>query len=243
MRVGRQLARGLLIGAVTSVLATSVVSAVSRSTNYQVDQTELGGSSSLNTCSTTYCAQSSTGGISSSGGTNGTMIIKPVPGAEGDPSLNVSVQSTIGSLGTLTTDRTAAKTMTVQVQNYLSNGYVLQIIGDPPHYNGHTLTALTTPSTSQIGKEQFGINVVKNTSPVVGEDPTQMPTDDISFGEAAPNYNVADKFMYQSGDVVGLSRTASGATLYTISIIVNVSSLTPAGQYSGDFSAVVIPIY
>lgn len=223
--------------------ASTALAETSKSSNYQVTQTELGGSSDLQTCSGQYCAQSSAGGTVGGDTAGNVYHTKLGDVTSSEPALDVTVDGDSTSLGTLTTDRTATKTMSIKVRNYLSNGYIVQIVGDAPSYAGHTLAALASPTASQPGKEQFGMNAVKNTTPNIGADPVQVPSNDISYGIVADDYKTADKFMYLNGDIVALSHTASGETDYTITMIVNVSATTPAGQYSGDFSAVVVPVY
>ena len=217
----------------------------SKSTNYQVTQTELGGSSTLQTCSSTYCARSSAGGSTAEGdGTDPSgNVLKTNGDTQAEPELTVAVTAGVGDLGNLSSTKTATRTMSVSVVNRLSNGYVLQIVGASPHYAGHQLKSLSSPSASQTGVEQFGINAVKNVAPNIGADPIQKPSGETSFGEVADNYKVADKFMYSDGDVVALSRSSSGETDYTVSMIINISNSTPAGRYSSDFAAVIVPIY
>ena len=160
-----------------------------------------------------------------------------------EPSLDVIIEPGQSFLGDLSTEQTATKTTIVKVRSYLSNGYFVQVSGDPPKYGGHTLSTPASPALSQPGTEQFGINVVANTSPSVGANPVQVPSSDFSFGQAFSGYNTANRFQYRSGDTIASSSVASGQTDYTISMIVNISNLTPSGHYSGDFAAVVVPMY
>lgn len=155
----------------------------------------------------------------------------------------MSVDGGASDLGVLTTEQTATKTTSIKIRSYLSGGYVLQILGSPPTYAGHTLATPSTPTASVKGTEQFGINAVDNTAPVIGANLVQVPDTTTSFGVVNSNYATPNVFMYNSGDVVAHSPTASGETDFTISMILNISNVTPAGHYSGDFSAVVIPVY
>jgi hypothetical protein len=68
-----------------------------------------------------------------------------------------------------------------------------------------------------------------------------VPADTVTFGVVDEDYNTPNSFKFTSGDVVARSQAETGRTDYTISMIVNISNSTPAGHYSGDFSAVVIP--
>lgn len=237
-------AKFVLLAAVITLSGTNPAFAVvSSSTNYQVTETQFNSGSQLNTCSSGYCAQVSLGesSVGDSASANNTATFGAV--TPDRPSLDVIVESGPSSLGELTTETTGSKVMTVKVRSYLSDGYVLQINGEPPHNSGYALQTPSTPTNSTAGTEQFGINVVQNTTPAIGADPVQVPDAETSFGEVKPNYNQPNKFMYQNGDVVGFSTKASGQTDYTISIIVNISNRTPAGSYNGDFSAVVVPLY
>ncbi|MEO5950606.1 MAG: hypothetical protein ABIQ04_04115 [Candidatus Saccharimonadales bacterium] len=213
------------------------------SNNYQVTETQFGASSSSQNCSTQYCAQASIGdaGAGSAASSGTSAVFGPITNS--DPLLEVIVDPGVSNLGVLTTESTATKTTTVQVRNYLSDGYILQIVGTPPKYGNHTLSTPSTPVRATPGTEQFAINAATNTTPHVGADPIQVPSNQTSFGIATTDYRTADLFKYVSGDIVARSSSASGQTSYTISMIVNISNSTPAGHYSGDFSAVVIPVY
>lgn len=163
----------------------------------------------------------------------------PMEGSE--PRIEVIVEPGNSNLGNLTAEQTATKTTIVRVSNYLTGGYMLQIVGSPPKFGNHTLSTPGSPATSQAGVEQFGINVVANSSPSVGTNPVQVPGDSIAFGTATADYATPNRFKFTSGDVVARSQAESGRTDYTISMIINVSNTTPAGHYSGDFAAVLIP--
>jgi hypothetical protein len=217
----------------------------SSSAHYQVTGTEFNAVSNSEACSTQYCAKASIGDMTAETGQNATSTAKfgSISATDSDPLLEVIVDPGVSNLGTLTTESTAYKSMTVRVRTHLSDGYVLQIVGNSPKYNGHSLTTLTTPTSALPGSEQFGINAVANTIPSVGAAPVQVPSTQTSFGEVNDTYKTANKFKYVSGDEVARSESESGRTDYTISMIVNVSNATPAGHYIGDFSAVVIPVY
>ena len=223
--------------------AGTAMAVTSSSPNYQVTETQFNAGSSLQSCSGQFCARTTFGEAVTGAAASASNTAKFGSITNSDPLLEVIVEAGESNLGVLTTEKTATKLTTVRIRNYLSGGYILQIIGDPPKYNGHSLETSNSPVASQKGKEQFGINVAKNTTPNIGLDPVQVPSDQTSFGVVTENYRTANMFMFSSGDVIARSLTESGRTDYTISMIVNISSGTPAGRYSGDFSAVVIPVY
>jgi len=240
----RRLAKLLAMATCFAGIGTSAVWAVSSSPNYQVTETEFGATSANETCSGQYCARASIGDVtggsdSKSSGSSATFGSI----TSDEPLLEVIVDPGESNLGTLTTEQTATKTMVVRIRNYLSNGYVLQITGNAPKYGNHTLATPSTPTASDPGTEQFALNAADNSTPNVGASPVQVPSNEFSFGEVEDDYKTANLFQYISGDVVARSTQASGQTDYTISMIVNISNATPAGHYSGDFSAVVIPFY
>jgi hypothetical protein len=233
----------LLAACVPLVFAGTTFAVNSSSDNYQVTETQFNSGTALESCSGSYCAKVSIGdtAVGTGASTNGSAKFGTITNS--DPLLEVIIETGESNLGVLTTETTATKTMTVKIRNYLSGGYVLQIIGDAPKYDGHFLTTSATPEQSVPGTEQFGINAVANTNPTVGVNAVQVPGAQTSFGVVSENYGTPNLFMFSSGDVVASSAKESGQTDYTISIIVNIASGTPAGNYSADFSAVVIPVY
>lgn len=228
-------------GDVTAAYATT---STSNSTNYQMSEMQFGGGSTLESCSDKYCARASIGDMAAgeSKSTRNSATFGSIANEE-EPLLEVIVDPGESNLGNLSTEETATKTMTVRIRNYLSDGYMLQIIGDAPKYDGHALNTPSTPTAATPGKEQFAINAAVNTEPNVGAAPLQIPSDQMSFGFVEEDYATPNLFKFTSGDVVARSLSESGRTDYTISMIVNISSSTPAGHYTGDFSAVVIPVF
>lgn len=245
----RRLWRSVKVGLLAVLMASgaftgTVFAETSQSSKYQATDMQFGSSSALESCSGQYCATATIGDMTE-GGTGKSPVTSAAFGSitNSDPFLEVIVDPGVSNLGVLTTEQTATKTTTVRVRNYLSNGYMLQIVGTPPKYGSHTLNAPGSPTTSQPGTEQFAINAAANTTPAVGAGPQQIPSDQLSFGVVEEDYATPNLFKFASGDVIARSLTESGRTDYTISMIVNVSSATPAGHFSGDFSAVVIPVF
>lgn len=212
----------------------------STSPSYQVVETEFN-AGTLEGCSGQYCARASIGDLMTSGATNGAATFSNTVGT--DPLLEVIVEPGVSSVGTLAPDKTTSKTAMIKVRNYLSGGYVIQLKGEPPKFGTHVLDALSTPTAATPGTEQFGINLVANTTPSVGADPVQIPADQGQFGTVDSGYGTANLFKYVSEEVIARSTTDWGQTHYTLSMIVNVSNLTPAGHYSGDFAVIVTPFY
>ena len=221
----------------------AVLAQTSSSNNYQVTETQFNSTLNAESCSGQYCATASIGDMSNPESSSPEVTAKFGPVTSEEPVLEVIVDPGESNLGVLSTEKTATKTTVIRIRNHLSEGYVLQIIGDPPKYGGHTLKTPNNPTAAVAGVEQFALNAAANTSPSVGSGAAQVPSNQTSFGVVNDDYRTANMFKYVSGDVIAHSLTQSGQTNYTISMIVNISNATPAGHYSGDFSAVVVPYY
>lgn len=241
-RLGRYTLQALILACVIGVgaSASQVMAQSSNSKSYQMVETEFGSGGLSESCSDGFCATTSIGQAGSGSSATAPEFMKA---AYTEPILEMIITTGESNLGELTTERTATKIMNVKIRNYLSGGYMLQIIGDPPKYNDHALATPSVPTASKPGSEQFGMNIVKNATPNIGADPVQEPADAGVFGEAEPGYATANMFKYASGDVFARSTQDSGGTDYTITMIVNISNATPSGHYAGDFSAVLIPAY
>lgn len=236
---------GLLLAAVWFAGGhQGVVQAVtSESNNYQMSEAQFGAGSMLNSCSNQYCAKTTIGNASGEPSTNGPSTAIFSTPTDTEPRLEVIVDPGVSHLGELSTETTATKTITVRVNNYLTDGYALQIIGAPPKFGSHTLKTPSSPTASRPGTEQFAINAAANTAPSVGAGALQVPSGQTIFGAATDDYKMPNVFKYTEGDVVARSNAKSGRTDYTISMIVNIAPSTPAGHYTGDFAAVVTPAY
>jgi hypothetical protein len=218
----------------------------SSSTNYSISGVQIGGNGSAeNDCSSSYCAQEEVGDTVDGSASSSSYSAQFGADTTDTPLLEVIVDGGTQELGTLEPTTTATASFGVKVRSYLSNGYAMYITGSPPSQGEHTLTTLDTscPCTSQPGTEQFGINLVANSSPSIGTDPLQVPSSSYGFGTAEADYDQSNLFKYHSGDEIGNSPVSTGETDYTISMIMNVSNVTPGGHYTSTFNAVVVPSY
>lgn len=200
---------------------------------YGVSEAFFGTGGELNACSTTYCSKQAAGELTI--GATGSTTYKAQAGFNTDrtPSLTFVVPAQNINLGVLSPGTTKTTTATFSVYSYLSSGYVVQTVGNGPTNSGHQLTPLASPTASNSGAEQFGINLVANTSPVsFGANPGQIPDATFGFGVAATGYNTANQYKYVNGDTIAQSLSSSGETDYTMSYIFNATALTPGGTYT-----------
>ena len=229
-------------GALASVSVFAADPVDTKSSNWQAQNTVFGAGGEQ-ACSDSYCSKQSVGDTAVGDSSSANYRSQAGSNSTPDPILEVNVQGSINDLGILSTGATATAQSDLSVRSYLSSGYVVQVVGTPPKMYAHTINALSSPSDSQAGTEQFGINLVTNTSPAVGKALEQIPDSTFAFGVIDANYNTPNKFMYHEGDIVARSNVSSGQTNYTISFILNISSSTPAGLYVGRFHAIVVPTY
>lgn len=231
---------------------TSPVAAQYASSNYQTNEVFFGNGGALNVCSSSYCSQQSIGEIGVGNSSSANYQANSGFNTTDAPVLELNVSGGVFNLGLV--DSSAAKytSTTFSVRSYLSSGYIVKLVGTSPvnGFNGHAITGLTTPTISQPGVEQFGVNLRANTTPPVGADPQQLPDSSFSFGAPATDYNIVNKYKFVNGDTIAQSTSSSGDTLYTLSAILNVSNSTPAGVYGdlgglygGSLYIIVVPTF
>jgi hypothetical protein len=219
------------------------------STNYGVDEVFMGSGGLNDASSDNYQARASLGDLSVG---NSVGIDYQMYGGfttTPDPYISLIVNGVSLDLGYLDTALAATTNATFQVKAYLASGYVVTNGSDAPSYtsagNTHYLsTPSVTPTPSVPGVEQFGINLVANTSPTTfGAYPVQIPDNTYSFGQVAVNYNTPNVYMYNKGDTIAYSNKSSGYTEYTVSYLYNISQATPAGIYSFNHILIATATY
>lgn len=246
MKVGQ--GRGKYLFIVLAALlfgAPAAASNVPTSTNYRFDETNVGVSSILESNSANFRATSGAGdtGIGNSGSAN--FQTESGSKTTPDPNLTFTMNSTAASFGTFSPASAQTAVATFSIINYTSFGYIVQVIGGAPKAGNNEIDAMSANAPSQPGIEQFGINLVANTSPSsFGANPNNgTAPNNFGFGQAATNYNTPNQFRYVSGETIALAPKSSGKTDYTLSYLVNVAALTSGGAYSADQTLVVTGTY
>ena len=115
------------------------------------------------------------------------------------------------------------------------SGYSVYIQGNTLTSGNNVIPSLVTPTASQTGNAQFGINLRSNTNPSTGNDPTGPGN-----GSPVGNYNLVNRFTYNSGDTIASSSAADDFRLYTVSYIVNVDKTQPVGVYASTFTYICL---
>lgn len=219
------------------------------SNTFGVGQVFFGNGGSLdNICSNSYCAKQSVGEIGVGNPSSNTYQAHAGFNVDREPYLEFKVTATNVDLGLLQTTSTATGTASFSVKDYLSSGYNIITASPSPAYGSHNLASPSSPLASAVGTEQFGINLVANTTACgapanFGSNPIQVPSAAYSYGSAAPGYNTCGKFQYIPNSVIANSSQSSGETDFTISYIANISKVTPAGYYKMDQTLVATGTY
>ncbi|MFZ1483442.1 MAG: hypothetical protein WAS36_00295 [Candidatus Saccharimonadales bacterium] len=230
-----------------STLAGGVVLAQqSQSSQYQVNEVFFGTGGELNACSGSYCAKQSAGELTVGNTKSGNYQAQAGFNTDREPYIESTL---VGSgdidLGVLTSATTKTGTAQFKVKAYLTSGYVVQIVGATPTNGSESLNAMSS-TTSQVGTEQFGLNLTANNvataSPTTfGADPVQdpdYPSDPFAFGTVNTDYDNPNTFTYTSGDIIASAAESSSFTIYTLSYIANISDVTPGGTYTTSHSLV-----
>lgn len=238
----RNIAILLSIPVVATLSLAAVTLAQTSSNSYRIDEYSFGTGGELNACSNAYCAKQSAGETTVGNTASTNYQAQAGFNTTADPMLEVAVNGSI-DFGILYPNLTRTGTANIQVRTYLASGYNMLVTGSSPKYGVVTLSNLVTPTTSQAGQEQFGINLRQNTTPAIGADPVQIPDSSFSFGVPSADYNIPNSFTYNDGAIVATSNKSSGQTNYTLSAIANVKGSTGAGQYTTNLSVVVVSTF
>lgn len=247
----------LAVFAVGSILIVGSASAdSSTSAHYQFIDSEVGGGGLGTSSSPGYQSVLATADNAVSSGSSDPSSTNYTIAAGSqtphNPTLSIAIVNGDAAFNNLfSPTSTATASAQFSVVDYTSYGYVVQIVGSTPQNGSHSIPAMSNgsggPTTSTPGYEQFGINLVNNTSPTVGADPDRGQFGVSStYAGPTPNYSVnspASEFYYSSGDTIAESQKSSGQITYTISYVVNVSDLTPGGQYTSDQSVICTATY
>jgi hypothetical protein len=150
--------------------------------------------------------------------------------------IELNIPLTTIDMGILTPGTPGTGTATFTARSYLNDEYVIVTPRDAPTLEGgtETINPMTTAAAFNASQEQFGMNLVANTSPVTqGSNPAPQPNGSFAFGVAYTGYNTTNLYKYEQGDVIAESVSRGyGETQFTISYIMNITTVTPAGRYT-----------
>lgn len=130
-------------------------------------------------------------------------------------------------MGTFSPNSTASDTSQMQAATNAGDGYVITVEGTTLTSGSNDIPELSSPTTSQTGTSQFGINLRDNGSPNVGEEPSGS-----GDGDYVSPYGTVDEFVYNSGDTIASATGPTDTNTYTVSYITNIAPFQAAGNYS-----------
>ena len=242
IRVGMLASLGL---ALSLFMAPVDATETLQSPNYKFDESAIGTGGLMQGSSTNYRVESATGDLSVGSASSSNYQLEAGSRTSPDPTLTFSVNNASANLGKFSATAASTATASFSIINYTSYGYVVQLVGQPPKYGSNEINAMTANAASQPGIEQFGVNLVANTSPTsFGANPDNgTAPNNFGFGEVAPNYGTPNQFRFVSGETIASAPKSSGKTIYTLSYLVNVTGLTPSGTYTTDQTLVVTGTY
>jgi len=131
-------------------------------------------------------------------------------------------------MGELDSQSTLVAQSQMAVGTNASGGFAITANGIPLSAGTSVIDGPTAPTQSKPGVNQFGINLVANNDPAIGNDPEGTFTNAIP----SPDYGVPNRYKYVSGDVVAFSPNVSLMKKFTVSYVVNSSENLRAGVYS-----------
>ena len=197
-RAVKRLSLSAILVTIFSFLVSGMAMAQYSSSNYKSNEVIFGAGGDNNQASASYNAGVSAGalGVGNYAGTN----YKAYSGflTPNEPFLELQIDTGTVNMGTVDPSTTRTGQANFHVRTYVNTGYSVQTLSQPPTYtsgpSSHTLSAMTTLGSSSTGTEQFGINLVANTSPATfGNDPSPQPDPTYATGVAAPGYNTTNQ--------------------------------------------------
>ena len=131
-------------------------------------------------------------------------------------------------MGEITSETTLTAQSQMAVGTNATGGFSIVTHGTPLSAGTNVIPGLEEPTLSQVGTNQFGINLVENTAPEVGIDPEG------EWANAVPasDYSQPDLFKFVPGDEIAYSPNVSLMKKFTVSYIVNANRSLRPGVYT-----------
>ncbi len=161
------------------------------------------------------------------------------------PTLSFSLGSATCSLGHFSPTQTMACTHTMSAASNADDGYVVSYIPTTTLTSSpYTIDAMASQAGSTVGSEQFGMNLVANTTAGshTASDFGAGPSG--GSGTVLSGYQTTDQFKFDvSGADIAATTAPSNPTVYTVSFIANIGYTTEAGAYSTPVTYAIVASY
>lgn len=137
-----------------------------------------------------------------------------------------SATGSLLELGDFSSSHTSSATSQMVVASNAGSGYTVQMTGNTMTSGNNIIAAMKNVDISRVGKAQFGLNLVHNTVPSVGQNVSGP-----GIGAAEAPYNQTNLFKFVSGDQIATAASGADNNKYTVSYIVNIPSSQAIGIY------------
>jgi hypothetical protein len=134
------------------------------------------------------------------------------------------------SLGELSKNSANAATSQFSGATNDPGGYSTFLAGNTMASGTNVIPALNPSQPSNPGSSQFGINLVANSNPGIGQNPTGPGS-----SVAAPGFNSPNQFRFDN-TVISSSTLPTNFKIFTVSYLINVSAGQKPGVYSSTFT-------
>lgn len=131
------------------------------------------------------------------------------------------------NFGNFSTHSTSSATSQFLAATNAQGGYNVTLNGTTLTSGNNIIPPMTNLATSRSNTNQFGINLVGNSQPSVGSGPSGP-----GVAQPGSGYGVGNNYLFNSGNNVAGSTSASDYNKFTISYIININSSQPVGIYA-----------
>ena len=187
----------------------------------------------------TYESLDGTGPITNSGGVAAQINDYLVISTEVPPMLyfciGISISgfdcaSTTGSyidFGELSSSSPSVSSSQFVVGTNADFGYAVNVYGNTMTSGNNVINNLNSPTNSIAGQPQFGMNLRYNSNLNFGQDLSGS-----GLAEVAPDYNIPNRFKFNSGDLIASSNDVSLQNKFTSTYLVNIPPDQKPGVYA-----------
>lgn len=258
MRENKNRLFGIVICGLMLVISFPIsVIAQSSSNNYKIEEYYFGTGGEVDASSANFRARQSAGALGVGNSSSPNYDLEAGFVTQSDVFLEMVVTGASVEFGTLDYNvyssgaaQAGACNCSFYIRTYLSSEYAVVTASQPPtSENGDSLDGMAFGAPSNnAADEQFGINLVANSTPNIGANRVNQPDDSFADGQAAPGYDSPDSFKYGVGDTIARSQAtpgnpAIGVTDYTISYVAKPAINTPAGFYQMNHDLVAVATF
>lgn len=133
--------------------------------------------------------------------------------------------------------KTSAKSASSEmvVATNAGSGFSISLAGTTLTSGNNLIPSLPSPSPSQPGNSQFGINLRANSNPGIGAEPTGP-----GVANVTGQYGIPNQFKFIPGESVVSSTGTTDNRKFTVSYVTNVSAVQEAGIYATTITFIAL---